>query len=107
MIMDSKRQYTLTAKIRIKENTEEALSSFFRYSNGFNLEFTDEGNGMILSGDEYWPVYLHLFDKSMQSDFVEYLKPFSFTLSSTSADSDNPCIFIHLLIKSPSFLSTL
>lgn len=71
--MESK-QYTLTAKIRIKENTEESLSSFFRYSNGFNLEFTDEGNGMILSGDEYWPVYLHLFDKSMQSDFVEHLK---------------------------------
>ena len=29
---------------------------------------------MILYGDEYWPVYLHLFDKSMKSDFVEYLK---------------------------------
>ena len=72
--MDSKRQYTLTAKIRIKENTEEVISSLFRYNSGFNLEFTDEGNGMILSGDEYWPVYLHLFDKSMQSDFVEYLK---------------------------------
>ena len=71
--MDSK-QYTLTAKIRIKENTEEVLSNLFRHNNGFNLEFTDEGNRMILSGDEYWPVYLHLFDKSMQSDFVEYLK---------------------------------
>ena len=71
--MDSK-QYTLTAKIRIKENTEEVLSNLFRHNNGFKLEFTDEGNGMILSGDEYWPVYLHLFDKSMQSDFVEYLK---------------------------------
>ena len=71
--MESK-QYTLTAKIRIKENTEEVLSSLFRHTNGFNLEFTDEGNGMILSGDEYWPVYLHLFDESMKSDFVEYLK---------------------------------
>ena len=71
--MESK-QYTLTAKIRIKENTEEVLSSPFRYNNGFNLEFTDEENEMILYGDEYWPVYLHLFDKSMKSDFVEYLK---------------------------------
>lgn len=72
--MDSKRQYTLTAKIRIKENTEDVISSLDRYNTGFNLEFTDEGNGMILSGDECWSVYLHLFDKSIQSDFVEYLK---------------------------------
>ena len=71
--MESK-QYTLTAKIRIKENTEEVLSSLFRNSNGFNLEFTDEGDGMILSGDEYWPVYLHLFDEAMKNDLVEYLK---------------------------------
>ena len=72
--MDSKRQYTLTAKIRIKENTEDVISSLDRYNTGFDLEFTDEENEMILYGDEYWPVYLHLFDKSMKSDFVEYLK---------------------------------
>lgn len=72
--MDSKRQYTLTAKIRIKENTEDVISSLDRYNTGFDLEFTDDGSGAILSGDEYWPVYLHLFDKSIQSDFVEYLK---------------------------------
>ena len=72
--MDSKRQYTLTAKIRIKENTEDVISSLDRYNTGFDLEFTDEENETILYGDEYWPVYLHLFDKSMKSDFVEYLK---------------------------------
>ena len=72
--MDSKRQYTLTAKIRIKENIEDVISSLDRYNTGFDLEFTDEENEMILYGDEYWPVYLHLFDKSMKSDFVEYLK---------------------------------
>ena len=72
--MDSKRQYTLTAKIRIKENTEDVISSLDRYNTGFDLKFTDEENEMILYGDEYWPVYLHLFDKSMKSDFVEYLK---------------------------------
>ena len=72
--MDSKRQYTLTAKIRIKENTEDVISSLDRYNTGFDLKFTDEENEMILYGDEYWPVYLHLCDKSMKSDFVEYLK---------------------------------
>ena len=71
--MESK-QYTLTAKIRIKENTEEVLSSLFRNSNGFNLEFTDDGSGAILSGGEYWSVYLHLFDKSEQAGLTEYVK---------------------------------
>lgn len=47
--MDSKRQYTLTAKIRIKENTEDVVSSLDRYNTGFDLEFTDDGSGAILS----------------------------------------------------------
>ena len=72
--MDSKRQYTLTAKIRIKENTEDVISSLDRYNTGFDLEFTDEENETILYGDEYWPVYLHLFDKSEQAGLTEYVK---------------------------------
>ena len=72
--MDSKRQYTLTAKIRIKENIEDVISSLDRYNTGFDLEFTDEENETILYGDEYWPVYLHLFDKSEQAGLTEYVK---------------------------------
>lgn len=72
--MDSKRQYTLTAKIKIKENTEDVISSLNLYNTGFDLEFTEEGSGAILSGDEYWSVYLHLFDKSEQAGFTEYVK---------------------------------
>lgn len=72
--MDSKRQYTLTAKIRIKENIENVISSLDRYNTGFDLEFTDDGSGAILSGGEYWSVYLHLFDKSEQAGLTEYVK---------------------------------
>ena len=40
-------------------------------------------------------------------DWVEYLNPFDFTLSSNSAETDRPCTFIHLSINFPNFfLST-